>query len=186
MKAAAQQAVPDGSGAPASDEGGMMVVGRVAGAYGVRGWVRVTSYTDPRENILGYGPWHLRSAEGPWREAAVETVLPHGDGYRCRVAGVTDRDAAAALRGALVGVAEAVLPPAGPDEYYWRDLIGLTVTTVTGEPLGRVDNLMATGANDALVVRDPERERLVPFIEQVVREVDLARGVITVDWDKDF
>ena len=62
----------------------------------------------------------------------------------------------------------------------------LTVTTVSGEPLGRVDNLMATGANDALVVRDPERERLVPFIEQVVREVDLARGVITVDWDKDF
>lgn len=176
---------PDG--APRGSD--VVVVGRIDGAYGVRGWLRVTSYTDPAENLVGYRPWHLRmerDGDGGWREVAVEEIRPHGEGFRCSISGVRDRDAAARWRGALVGVPETALPPPAEDEYYWRDLIGLSVTTVGGAALGRVETLLATGANDALVVRDGERERLIPFIAQVAREVDLDRGVIVADWDPEF
>ena len=188
---AAPQALPDEPGfcAPerAPEDDAMVVVGRIEGPYGVRGWLRVRSYTDPPENLTDYRPWHLdRNGDGSWREVRVEQVRSHGEGFRCSIDGVADRDAAAAWRGALVAVTESVLPAPEADEYYWRDLIGLSVTTVAGTDLGRVETLMATGANDALVVRDGDRERLVPFIAQVAREVDLERGVIVVDWDPDF
>ena len=188
---AAPQALPDEPGfcAPerASEDDAMVVVGRIEGPYGVRGWLRVRSYTDPPENLTDYRPWHLdRNADGSWREVRVEQVRAHGEGFRCSIDGVADRDAAAAWRGALVAVKESVLPAPEADEYYWRELIGLSVTTVAGTGLGRVETLMATGANDALVVREEGRERLIPFIAQVAREVDLERGVIVVDWDPDF
>ena len=188
---AALKALPDEPGfcAPerASKDDAMVVVGRIEGPYGVRGWLRVRSYTDPPENLADYRPWHLdRNGDGRWREVCVHQVRPHGEGFRCSIEGVADRDAAAAWRGALVAVTESVLPAPEADEYYWRDLIGLSVTTVAGTALGRVETLMATGANDALVVREESRERLIPFIAQVAREVDLERGVIVVDWDPDF
>ena len=171
----------------ASERGAMVVVGRIEGPYGVRGWLRVRSYTDPPENLTDYRPWHLdRTGDGSWREVRVEHVRPHGEGFRCSIAGVADRDAAAGWRGALVAVTESILPATEEDEYYWRDLIGLAVTTVAGTDLGRVETLIATGANDALVVRDRERERLIPFVAQVALEVDIDRGVILVDWDPDF
>ena len=184
--------------APVTAATEMVVVGRIDGAYGVRGWLRVTSYTDPVENLVGYRPWHLRPerrdftsaaslvSKGGWRAVAVREIRPHGEGFRCSISGVADRDAAARWRGALVGVPETILPAPGEGEYYWRDLIGMAVTTLTGTPLGRVETLIATGANDALVVRDGERERLIPFIGQVAREVDVHRGVIVADWDPDF
>lgn len=180
-------ALPDEPALGVSERDAMVVVGRIEGPYGVRGWLRVRSYTDPPENLADYRPWHLdRNGDGRWREVGVEHVRPHGEGFRCSIEGVSDRDAAAAWRGALVAVRENILPAPERDEYYWRDLIGLPVTTVAGGHLGRVETLMATGANDALVVRDGERERLIPFIAQVALEVDLERGVILVDWDPEF
>ncbi len=189
MRLATQPHPPGGVPGDVHDAGDVVVVGRIDGAYGVRGWLRVTSYTDPPENLLGYGPWHLRSdrnGDATWREVSVEQVSPHGEGFRCRLAQVADRDAAARWRGALVGVPETALPATEPDEYYWRDLIGLSVRTVTGIDLGRVETLMATGANDALVVRDGQHERLIPFVAQVAREVDLPGGFIVADWDPEF
>ena len=184
---AAPQALPREPGSGESERDAMVVVGRIEGPYGVRGWLRVRSYTDPPENLTGYRPWHLdRDGDGSWREIRVQHVRPHGEGFRCSIEGVADRDAAAEWRGALVAVTESVLPTPEADEYYWRDLIGLSVTTVAGADLGRVETLIATGANDALVVRDGERERLIPFIAQVARDVDIDRGVILVEWDPDF
>ena len=187
---AAPQALPREPGSGESERDAMdamVVVGRIEGPYGVRGWLRVRSYTDPPENLTGYGPWHLdRNGDGSWREVRVEQVRAHGEGFRCSIDGVADRDAAAGWRGALVAVKESVLPAPEADEYYWRDLIGMSVRTVAGADLGRVETLMATGANDALVVRDGERERLIPFIAQVARDVDIDRGVILVEWDPDF
>lgn len=161
------------------------MVGRISGVYGVKGWVRIHSYTEPRENILGYRPWYL-SRDGErqvWRLAEGRT---HGKGIVVRLSGCEDRDQAATLVGAEVVVARAQLPATAPDEFYWSDLEGLRVSTRQGRDLGVVDHLLETGANDVLVVMG-ERERLIPYLwGDVVLEVDLAKRSMTVDWDPEF
>lgn len=163
----------------------LVVVGRVAGVYGVRGWVRVESYTSPKENLLSYRRWHLQRQEGP-RPVEVLEGQPHGKGLVVRLKHLDDRDRAMALVGLEVAVPRSELPKLPKGEYYWTDLQGLRVETVDGVALGTVDHLFATGANDVLVVQG-ERERLVPFVQgQVVTRIDLDGGVMVVDWDPDF
>lgn len=162
-----------------------IVVGQVRGLYGVRGWVRVFSDTEPRDNILEYSPWLLK-LQGHWVSKRVLDGRRHGKGVVARLEGCDDRDEAARLLNADIAVTRDQLPDAGPDEYYWTDLVGLQVVTVEGVELGRVDHLFETGANDVLVVKN-DRERLLPFVqEQVIKEIDLESGVIKVDWDPDF
>jgi len=156
-------------------------VGRVAGLFGVHGWVKVYSYTRPREAILNYSPWQVETSSG-WRTLAVAEGRPQGKGVIARLAGYDDRDAAAGLIGAPISIGIAQLPQAGPHEYYWAALEGLRVVNRAGQDLGRVSHLFETGANDVLVVRG-ERERLIPFARAVVERVDLEAGVIRVDWD---
>lgn len=160
-----------------------VVLGRIAGLYGVRGWVKIVSETDPRESILRYAPWLV----GP--EWAVRRVLEgrlHGKGIVARLDGCEDRDQAALLVGRDIAVTRDQLPPARADEFYWIDLEGLAVVTDQGVDLGRVDHLFSTGVNDVLVVKG-ERERLLPFAwGDVVKDVDFARGCIQVDWDPEF
>jgi 16S rRNA processing protein RimM len=156
-------------------------VGRVGAAHGVRGWVRVHSDTDPPENILRYRPWQVGD-----KTLTVVEGQRHGKALIVRFDGVEARDAAAALTGTTVSVRRSQLPPPRQDEFYWVDLEGLAVQTPQGVALGTVSHLFATGANDVLVVTG-ERERLVPFIwGDVVRDVDFARGLVTVDWDPSF
>jgi len=145
----------------------------------------VFSYTEPRDNIVNYQPWYLKR-QGEWEQRDLAEGRRHGKGVVARLQGCDDRDAAVLLIGADIGVRRDQLPPAPSGEYYWSDLQGLEVLTLGGESLGRVDHLLETGANDVLVVRG-ERERLIPFVAgQIVHEVDLERGRIRVDWDKDF
>lgn len=163
----------------------LVVVGRIEGAYGVKGWVRVRSFTDPPANILDYDPWHLRLARGQQDCERLET-RPHGKGFVARLAGIDDRDAAAALGGAEIEVPRDCLAPTGAGEYYWNDLLGLDVVTTTGLRLGQVETMMATGANDVMVLAG-DRRRLIPFVHgTVVQAVDLDAGEIRVDWDPDF
>lgn len=151
----------------------------------MKGWVRVFSYTDPRDNIVHYQPWYLR-CDGTWQARRVAEGKRHGKGVIVRLEGCEDRDQAAALMDCEIGVRRDQLPPTAPGEYYWNDLLGLDVVTVQNEPLGKVDHLLETGANDVLVVQG-ERERLIPFVRgKVVMQVDLEAGVIQVDWDKEF
>lgn len=176
--------LPDASVAEAVEK--LILLGRIVGVHGVRGELKLESYTEPRTQIFRYQPWLLRSASG---EKQIEggRGRVQGKGLVAELPGVTDRDAAAALTGTEIWVARSVLPAPKPGEYYWSDLEGLEVVTVEGVPLGRVSHLVATGANDVLVVRDAERERLVPFlVGRFVTEVDLASGRLTVDWDPDF
>jgi len=160
------------------------VVGRIVGAHGVCGWVKVHSYTQPMENILTYSPWYLRH-DGEWQARRPEKGRRQGRGVVAQIAGCGERDAALSLRGCDIAVRREQLPPAAEDEYYWNELIGLEVVTTDGRSLGRVDHLLQTGANDVLVVRG-DRERLLPFIETVVLTVDLETGCIEVDWDPEF
>jgi 16S rRNA processing protein RimM len=153
--------------------------------YGVGGWVRVFSYTEPRGNIVDYQPWHLRSGDD-WEPRRLAEGRVHGKGVIARLEGCEDRDQALALMNREIGVRRDQLPATAPGEYYWSDLMGLEVVNLQHASLGKVDHLLETGANDVLVVVG-DRERLIPFVQHdVVKRVDLETGVIQVDWDKDF
>ncbi|MEJ2059743.1 MAG: ribosome maturation factor RimM [Gammaproteobacteria bacterium] len=169
----------------AGDAEKRVVLGRVSGLYGVKGWVKVFSETQPRENILSYSPWQLK-IQGEWQTRTVETGRRQGKGVVAKLEGCDERDAAAALMGAEIAVSRDQLPPLESGEYYWADLVGLQVETLDGVPLGVVDHLFETGANDVVVVKGA-RERLIPFVRpEVVREIDLAAGRMRVDWDPEF
>lgn len=160
-----------------------IVVGEVAGAYGVKGWVRIHSHTEPPENILSYSPWRL---DDDSREYEVLAGRRHGQDVVARLDGIETRDQATGLRFRKVLVSRDCFPPPEPGHYYWVDLVGLNVRTCSGIELGTVADMMATGANDVMVVRG-EREHLVPFIvDEYVKEVRLSEGVLVVDWDPDF
>ena len=161
-----------------------VVLGRISGLFGVKGWVKVYSYTEPREAVLNYGRW-LLSANGGWREATVAEGQRHGKTIIARIDGYIDRDQAAELVGTDIGVPRDEMPDTESGEYYWSDLEGLTVVHRDGTELGRVDHLIETGANDVMVVKG-EQERLIPFVmDKVILGVDLDKGEIEVDWEWD-
>ncbi|WP_070987807.1 ribosome maturation factor RimM [Halofilum ochraceum] len=162
-----------------------VTIGRIGTPRGVRGEVRVQSFARPPESILDFPNWWVETGEG-WEERAVESSRIQSNGIVVALEGCRDRESAAALRHAAVAVPRAALPEPAPGEYYWHDLIGLSVATTEGEELGRVDHLLETGANDVLVVHG-DRERLIPWIQgQVVQSVDLPKGRMIVDWDPTF
>lgn len=162
-----------------------LVMGRISGPWGVKGWVKLKSFTSQPADLLGYQPWYLDSG-GNWEATEVLEGRPHGKGLVARLTGCDGRDAAECLTGTDIGIYRHQLPPAEHNEYYWNDLVGVQVVTLAGKTLGTVDHLLETGANDVLVVSG-DRERLIPFIQgQVIASVDLDAGVITVDWDPDF
>ncbi|MCB2262643.1 MAG: ribosome maturation factor RimM [Candidatus Thiosymbion ectosymbiont of Robbea hypermnestra] len=161
----------------------MLVIGRISGLYGVRGWVKVFSETEPRDKILTYRPWYLGTARAP---RGLVAGRPQGKGLVARLEGCEDRDQAAALVGLEIRIRRSQLPPLQAGEFYWADLIGLCVETLDGVSLGRVERLLATAANDVLVVKG-DRERLLPFVwDQVVTDVALDSGRMRVDWDPEF
>ena len=163
----------------------MVPLGRISGVFGVHGWLKVHSDTEPRDNILRYSPWHLQR-NGDWESRKLLDGRRQGKGLVARLRGCEDRDQAAALMGCLIAVPRDRLPVLDPGEYYWSDLEGLRVVTTAGVELGRVSHLFATGANDVLVVRG-ERERLLPYVwDRVILEVDLEADLVRVDWDPEF
>ncbi len=163
-----------------------ILLGRVAGAFGVRGEIKLESWTEPRSAIFRYQPWILRSPSG--QESTLTGVRGRDSGKHlvARFPGIEDRDTVEAMRGTEVFVPRSALPPPQPDEYYWVDLEGLDVRTVEGVSLGTVSHLFSTGANDVLVARG-DRERMIPFVQpDFVRSVDFEANLIVVDWDPDF
>ena len=160
-------------------------VGKISGVFGIQGWVKVFSYTEPKENILRYSPWILEKGSSSKTFNVIGGKL-QGRGVVARLDQVVDRDQAADLKGWDVLIAHDQLPPSEADEYYWSDLIGLAVENREGIPLGIIDNLMETGANDVLIVKG-DRERAIPFLQgHTVVKIDLNEGVMVVDWDSEF
>lgn len=163
-----------------------VIVGRVSGVYGVKGWVKVFSHTDPRDNIARYNPWYLDTKDG-WQAREVEQGKAQGKTVVAKLKGIDDRNVAATLAGHDIAIRREQMAELDQGEYYWSELIGLRVETPDGTPLGTVENLMETGANDVLIVRQEGKEHLVPYIkEQVIKSIDLDQGLITADWDPDF
>jgi 16S rRNA processing protein RimM len=164
----------------------MILLGRVHGAFGIRGELKLESFTDPATAIFRYQPWLLRDAQGRERELKGARGRETAKGLVAMFPGVDDRDGAEGLRGAELFAPRSALPPAKPGEYYWVDLEGLRVVNVEGVDFGTVSHLFSTGANDVLVARG-DRERMIPFLQpDYIRSVDLDAGVVTVDWDADF
>ena len=162
-----------------------ILLGRVLGAFGVRGELKLHSFSDPVAAVMKYQPWFLVH-DAKERELSGVRGRETNKGMVITVAGVEDRDAADAMAGAEIWVPRSHLPLAKPGEFYWVDLEGLSVVNREGIEFGTVSYLFETGANDVMVVAG-ERERLIPYItDQFIVEVDFDAGRITVDWDADF
>ncbi len=161
-------------------------VGEIVGVFGIKGWVKVYSLTDPRENILGYSPWLLKKGH---QQKLLDVVdgKRQGKSVVASLEGIVDRNQSEELIGWEIFISRKQLPSTEEGEYYWVDLVGLKVITEQGVDLGIVDHLMETGANDVLVVHLGDVERLIPLLhEQVVKKVDFDNQEMIVDWDPDF
>lgn len=176
-----------------------IVIGRIGAAYGVKGWVKVISFTEDPESLFDYEPWYLQVPDALLAEKSafvgeveVESYRPHGEAWVAKLKGVEDRTQAEKLRGVEILMDKSQLPELEDGDYYWSQLEGLRVETLQGQLLGKVDHLRETGSNDILVVLACEgsldqRERWIPWIpEDVVKQVDLDKGLILVEWDADF
>lgn len=173
-----------------------MVLGRVTSVYGIQGWVKVFSETEPMQGILEYRPWLIKRNRQDWQPVELAGGKRHGKGLIVRFAGCEDRDVAAGYCGAEIAVPKSSLPDLEAGDYYWHQLQGLRVLSVDASGaevlLGQVDHLLATGSNDVLVVKRcdgsiDDRERLLPYLpDQVIKQIDLAVGEMRVDWDPEF
>jgi 16S rRNA processing protein RimM len=164
----------------------MIVMGKIVAAHGIRGWVKIQPYTEYLDSLADYETWWLGGDKHAWREQEIEYCEAHNKVLAAKFAGCDDRNAAERLKGMLIAVPRSSMPPEDENEYYWTDLIGLEVVNLKGEKLGTVETLMETGANDVLCVRGEAGQILIPFIEQVVQEVDKAGKIIRVDWEADY
>lgn len=161
----------------------IIVVGKISGVFGVKGWVKVYSWTDPRDGIGAYNPWLLRQGSQDWRKVEIEAARDQAKTVIAKITGIDDRDAAMLLNGSEIGIYKSQLEALQQNEFFWRDLIGLRVVGQQGALLGRVDSIMETGANDVLVVKGDD-QYLIPWVlGQSVVEIDIEKGEIQVDWD---
>lgn len=170
----------------------MVVLGRLVAPYGVKGWLHLHPFGDDPGSWRAMSRWWLgKTAEGPeWADFGLDTIKPHADGWVVKFMGIDDRSGSESLVGRFVAAPKEDLPKAGDGEYYWADLVGLQVINESGVVLGKVASLIATGANDVLVVKEGEgkdaKERLLPFVESVIRLVDMPAGTIRVEWGADW
>ena len=164
--------------------GEIICVGHIIGAQGVKGWVKVFSDTSPRENILSYSPWQLKTGDEIKTVEAVGRI--QGKNVVAKLDGVEDRGQAMELVGSKIFIRPEQLPKLDEGDYYWSDLIGLEVESLQAEPLGTIEMMMETGANDVMVLKG-DRERLIPFVmDDVVRQIDLTNKRVIVDWKPDY
>jgi 16S rRNA processing protein RimM len=162
-----------------------VVLGRITGPFGIRGWVKIASYTEPPEQILAFPVWRAERPGGGHRELRHLEGRRHGKGLVARLEGIDNRDQAMALARLELWIERRELPALRDGEYYQADLVGLEVVNLEGCVLGRVDHFLETGANTVMVVIG-EREHWLPMVPRHVPKIDLAGGRVTVDWDPDF
>jgi 16S rRNA processing protein RimM len=161
-----------------------IIMGQVGGTFGVKGWLKVNSFSRPTDKIIDYIPWQLRNTQQTFVVDLVE-AKPHGKGLVVRFDGFDDRDAAQELRGMEIVVSRAHLPAPESERFYWADLEGLLVKNLAGQKLGRIEQMLDAGAADVMVIVGDQRI-LIPFVmHDTVVNVDLNAGCLEVDWDPD-
>lgn len=167
-----------------NDPDRVVVLGKIGGTFGVQGWVRITSYTDPVENILEYDEW-LIGRDGGWRPIEIEDGRITGKGVLVKLAGLDTPEDARLQVGVEIGVKRSHMPAPEPGEYYWSDLEGLEVVTKEGDALGRVDHFRSTPGGTVVIVRGA-REHWIPFVKDRIVKVDLDAKRIVLDWGVDW
>jgi 16S rRNA processing protein RimM len=174
-------------GAADSGTGGRrrVIVGKVSGIYGVRGWVKVLSDTRPEENILSYTPW-LLGRDGNWETRGVLEGTRHGKGLIARLEGMTDRDTARLFVGSTIALYRDQMPALPEGQYYWCDLIGMDVVNRGGIKLGQVSEIRETGANDVLVIEGDQRHLIPLLMDRYVMDIDMPANRMTVDWEPEY
>jgi len=176
----------------------MLVLGGISGVFGVKGWVKVFSETDPLENILSYSPWFIE-VNKQWRAFKVVDGKKHGKAVIAQLEGINDRDRAEDLKRARIAINPSQLEATSENEFYWRDLKTCSVVNQAGYEFGQVVDILETGANDVLVIHSKDlkesnakgkpkpMEFLIPYIwESVILKVDLDAALIEVDWEPDY
>ncbi|MWV11521.1 ribosome maturation factor RimM [Pseudomonas sp. R-28-1W-6] len=168
----------------------LIVLGKITSVHGVRGEVKIYSFTDPIDNLLDYSQWTLKR-DGEVKQVELVSGRLQGKVLVAKLKGLDDREVARTFAGFDICVPRALLPDLAEDEFYWYQLEGLKVIDQLGQLLGKIDHLLETGANDVMVVKPcagslDDRERLLPYTAQCVLKVDLAAGEMQVDWDADF
>jgi len=163
----------------------MVIMGKIVAAQGLQGWVKVQTYTEYLDSLLEYDTWYVGN-EQAWRPIQILEADVHGKVLVAKLEGVADRTAAEKCKGLLIAVPRVELPEQVEGEYYWSDLLGLSVENLAGERFGTVGSLLETGANDVLVVKGEGGETLIPFIASVIQQVDMKKKTIRVDWQADY
>ena len=172
----------------------LLNVGRITSVFGIKGWVKIHSQTEPPENIFNYQPWYLKTAHGV-KSIELADWRAHGKGFVAQIVGIDDRNAAELLCPVDIAIEKDKLSALDDGEFYWHQLEGLRVMSRFSNQsydFGIVKKILPTGANDVLVVVGDEQsidqsERLIPYVpDQFVSDIDLANGVMTVDWDPEF
>lgn len=165
-------------------------MGRIVAPYGILGWLKIQPETAEVDGLLDYPQWWVGREDGvkkqPWQTFQVEAAKVHGNTLLVKLAGISDRGEALAFKGRHIAVPREALPSLEGNEFYHADLIGLQVFNQQQVDFGKVVDVIETGANDVLVAKQGERERLIPFIDPVIVEVDLTQKLVTVDWDAEF
>jgi len=165
-------------------------VGQFSSVYGVKGWIKVKSYTQPRTNIFNYKKWLVKQQD-KWIPYSIAEGRPHGKTIVVKLAEFNDRDQVQTMVGAKIAVYRSELPDTAENEYYWSDLLKMQVETEDGINLGIVTDILETGSNDVLIVKNTQqrktKETLIPWLEDdVIKEVNVVENRIIVDWDPDF
>lgn len=164
----------------------MVIMGRIVAAQGLLGWVKVQAFSEHLDALIDYNTWQVGNDNHPWREVKVLECKTHTKVLVAKLEGISDRTTAENCKGLLIAVPRSSLPKQGADEYYWSDLIGMSVINLEGEQLGVVDNMLDMGANDIICVRGDKGEILIPFLAHVVQDVSLDEKLIRVDWQADY
>ncbi|MBR9726660.1 ribosome maturation factor RimM [Shewanella intestini] len=169
-----------------------IVLGKLGSSHGIKGWLKITAYTDSVDGIFNYSPWLIKE-QGEWREVKVKQWKPQGKAVIAELEGVSNREQAQMLTNCEIAIMPEQMQKLADDEFYWRDLIGCEVTNTNGYNMGKVDQIVETGSNDVLLIKANVKdafgkvERMIPFVtEQFIKQVDLQGKQIIVDWDPDF
>lgn len=163
------------------DKAMFLVVGKFGSTFGVKGWLKVHSYTEYGPDIIEYKPWHIANANG-WNAITIEDYKVQSSGVLVKLSGIDAPEDARQFTGKEIAITRSQLPKLPSNEYYWSDLEGLNVVNTEGQDLGKVQYIMATGANDVLVVKG-EKEHAIPYLPTVIKEVDMANKQILVNWE---
>jgi len=161
-----------------------ITIGRFGSTFGIQGWIKIISFTDPVENIINLAPLFIKK-NNDWQQLYLKDIKKHGKNIIAKINDVNDPETAAMYTNLDIAIEHEQLPKLAKNEYYWSDLEGLNVINKEGQELGQVDHLFATGSNDVLVVKN-DHERLIPYIDDVVLKIDIENKLITVDWDPEF